>query len=342
MMIGARITSLAIALSVVTPIVAATARDVGAEPTSADKETARTLMADGRSKRGKGDLAGALEAFRAAHEIMQVPTTGLELGRTQIELGLLTEARETLLDVARMPKRAGEPAPFQSARQEAVRLSEEIAKKIPSVKIQIVGLADDEPAVVTVDGIELSPAATKLPRKVNPGSHRVAVRARGVERTTEVDAGEGAIVEATIDFRDVKKPAPVAAVPVEPPPLRGEEPADRPIERSGTSPLVYVGFGAAGVFGLVGAAAGVVHLANTSALRDKCPGSVCPPQYDDDFDRTRTFGHVSTIAFAAAGAGLAVGIVGLFVKPSGGASTPSGFAVQPTIGLSHVGVIGRF
>ena len=37
-----------------------------AEPTAADKETARTLMQDGRAKRDKGDHAGALEAFKAA------------------------------------------------------------------------------------------------------------------------------------------------------------------------------------------------------------------------------------------------------------------------------------
>lgn len=68
--------SLAIAFFVSAPAVTPLAvRVAHAEPTAADKETARTLMQDGRAKRTKGDHAGALEAFRAAHGIMKVPTT---------------------------------------------------------------------------------------------------------------------------------------------------------------------------------------------------------------------------------------------------------------------------
>jgi len=60
-----------------------------AEPSPADKETARGLMAEGRSGRDKGDLKGALKAFAAADSIMHVPTTGVEVARTQAALGQL-------------------------------------------------------------------------------------------------------------------------------------------------------------------------------------------------------------------------------------------------------------
>ncbi len=53
------------------------ARDASAEPTAAEKETARGQMADGRTKRQKNDLEGALRAFEAADALMHVPTTGL-------------------------------------------------------------------------------------------------------------------------------------------------------------------------------------------------------------------------------------------------------------------------
>src|SRR5262245_39056748 len=50
-----------------------------AEPTAAEKETARALVKSGREKRASGDLKGALADFQAAHAVMHVPTTGIEV-----------------------------------------------------------------------------------------------------------------------------------------------------------------------------------------------------------------------------------------------------------------------
>ena len=61
-----------------------------------DRETARTLMQQGRELTAKGDLKEALKRFKGADDIMHVPTTGLEVARTQAPLGLLVEARDTI------------------------------------------------------------------------------------------------------------------------------------------------------------------------------------------------------------------------------------------------------
>src|SRR5215468_3304078 len=87
---------LALALSILAP------RALAA-PTAAEKETARALMKSARDKRRASDLRGALVDFTKARAIMNVPTTGLEVGKTQMDLGLLVEARDTLLEVARSP-----------------------------------------------------------------------------------------------------------------------------------------------------------------------------------------------------------------------------------------------
>ena len=70
-----------------------------AEPTAGDKETARSLMDEGDRKFAAKDFKGALDAYQGAHAIMGVPTTGIEVAKAQEALGLLVEARDTLLAV---------------------------------------------------------------------------------------------------------------------------------------------------------------------------------------------------------------------------------------------------
>src|SRR5436190_23509399 len=54
-----------------------------AEPSAADKETARSLMDEGDRKFAAKDYKGALDAYQGAHAIMGVPTTGLEVAKAQ-------------------------------------------------------------------------------------------------------------------------------------------------------------------------------------------------------------------------------------------------------------------
>src|SRR5262245_14039060 len=102
-------------------------RTAAADASATERETARTLLLSGREKRSAGDLHGALVDFEHANGIMHVPTTGLELGRTQAALGLLVEARATLLEAARHPAEDGEPRAFTRARKEAKELADALA-----------------------------------------------------------------------------------------------------------------------------------------------------------------------------------------------------------------------
>ena len=45
------------------------------------------------------DLEGALKRYEAAHEIMGVPTTGIEVARTRAKLGQLVEARAVAIEL---------------------------------------------------------------------------------------------------------------------------------------------------------------------------------------------------------------------------------------------------
>src|SRR5262249_1001249 len=63
-----------------------------AEPSAADRETARSLMNEGDAKFDAKNYAQALKAYQGAHAIMGLPSTGYAVARTQAALGQLVEA----------------------------------------------------------------------------------------------------------------------------------------------------------------------------------------------------------------------------------------------------------
>src|SRR5260370_20281790 len=95
-----------------------------AEPTTADRATARSLMAEARADRERGDLTHASEAFAAADALMHVSTTGLELARTQAAMGRLVDAADKALRVTRLPDGPNDPVPFRRAHEAASELYE--------------------------------------------------------------------------------------------------------------------------------------------------------------------------------------------------------------------------
>jgi hypothetical protein len=312
-----------------------------AEPTAADKETARGLMATGRKDRAKGDLQGALKAFGAADAIMHVPTTGLEVARSQAALGLLVEARDTALQVSRTPAPPGEPAPFKAARDAATTLSEELAGRIPSLTVSLKNAP--EGTTLTVDGIRVPAEATSEPRKLNPGHHVVVAKAAAAEGKQEVDLAEQDAKTVTIELA-AKESKAAANEPAPEPAAPTEEPSERsPVAKA----LVFGGFGMAGVGVVVGSITGVLSLTKTSSIKGSsaCEGSVCNPSEDGDISSARTTATISTVAFVAAGVGAAAGVVGLLMHDGSGAASekeqPSAW-IQPTVGLGTLGIRGRF
>jgi hypothetical protein len=305
-----------------------------AGPSASDKETARALMKDGETKRAKGDHKGALQSFRAAHAIMNVPTTGLELGRTQMDLGLLVEARDTLFSVTRLPVVPGESANMPAARDEAQKLADEIEPKIASLTIKLSGVPEGTKPKVTVDGNAILAETLGVPRKLNPGAHEIVVVAGSIEKKQSIELADGQSKELTID---VVEPAAT--------PESSEPPADEPTPvappPSGTSSLVWIGFGSAAAFIVAGGITGALALSRASSAKEGCDGTRCPPSTHDDIESSKTFGNISTIAFALAGAGVIVGVIGIYSSPSDkpAAATTS---VGLFIGANGLGLRGSF
>lgn len=98
--------------------------------TAEEKDAARARFEEGKTRRDRGDNAGALESFKAADATMNVPTTKLAVARAYAALGKLTEAREAAASVSQLPVAAKEPQPFTDARASAAELVTELDAKI--------------------------------------------------------------------------------------------------------------------------------------------------------------------------------------------------------------------
>lgn len=59
-----------------------------ADQSPMQREIARTLMRDGDAKFARKDFKGGLRAYDEADRIMQVPTTGLAVAKTEVQLHL--------------------------------------------------------------------------------------------------------------------------------------------------------------------------------------------------------------------------------------------------------------
>jgi hypothetical protein len=293
-----------------------------ADPTAADRDTARSLMSEGRAFRDKGDLKSALKSFSEADAIMHVPTTGLEVARTQAALGRLVEAKETALRVARSVEKPVDPAPFRQARAAAAAFSDDLEARIPAVTI-VVRATDGATAQVTIDEASVRPEVLVQPQRLDPGHHVIAAKAGGVDGKQEIDLTERDRREVTLDL----SPAPSAA------PRPRDMPLDRASDELSTEPsrsrsplskaLVFGGFGLAAVGAVAGTVAGVLSVTKTNDIKSStgCSGSVCGPTEYNDISSARSAATISTLSFVAAGVGVVAGVVGLL---SGGSSAAPG------------------
>jgi len=332
-----------------------------ADPTASDRETARSMMTEGRELREKGDLKGALQRFKTADSLMHVPTTGLEVAKTQVALGLLIEARDTVAAIRKYPQGPNDPAPFNEARSKADDLDTAAEGKIPSLTITVGGTADGETPAISIDGASVPAAVAGLPRKVDPGHHVVSAKGSSGEASQEIDVSEGEKkqVQLVLSSGGVTPPG-------------GNEENGGPKEPStpetrvhSPTTLTYVsgGAGAAGL--IVGAITGILSLSAASKVKSECTNKVCTtPQDKSDLSSANTTATISDIGFIVGlvGAGVAVTtlIIGHDATSDAPARTPtetggeppvdapaapapeSRLRVTPWIGFGSAGVFGTF
>jgi hypothetical protein len=147
------------------------------QPTAAARETARALMQEGDQLSAAGKHADALKNYLAAHALVRIPPTGLEVARTQAKLGQLVEARGLAMEMANSATLPGEPPIYARARSAAADLARELAPRIPSVRT-IVSPAEAR-YTLTIDNQTIPHEAHTIAFRLNPGPHTIVVAAPG-------------------------------------------------------------------------------------------------------------------------------------------------------------------
>jgi hypothetical protein len=327
-----------------------------ADPTPADRETARSMMTDGRSARDKGDLKAALKAFIGADAIMHVPTTGLEVAKTQAALGLLVEARETALRVTRIAEKPGDPPPFKQARDAASALNDDLEARIPSLTVTVKNVPDGVTATVTIDDTPIPAEGVGQARRLDPGHHVVVAKAGGADGKQEIDLAEKDKKQITIDLPEAvaAPPATGGAATSSETPVEAEQPSHK---SGGSKALMIGGFGLAGAGLVAGSITGILSMTRTSSIKNSgfCAGSplACGPEENSDISSAKTMATISTVSFIVAGGGAALGLIGLLTgnssaAPSSAPEKPpaddssSTSRIEPWIGVGAAGLRGSF
>jgi hypothetical protein len=311
--------------------------------------TAEALFREARSLMHDGNFKDACPKFEASQRLDPALGTLLNLAECHDKAGLSASAWAEFLEAAAQAHRDGQTERERVARERAAKLESRLTKMV----VTMTGTERIEGLVIERDGRPLDSATWGLATPVDPGSHRITVRAPGKKTwetsvdaneagrtfTVEVPALEDAPAEAPSPAPEpvvAPEPAPTAA-PSAPAPSPAPTPSgDTMGDRQSTGSQRTLGIIAGGV-GLAGLAVGTALGLSAQSNWDEanCPNNVCVTRDDQTLaESAKSRADWATVAFSAGGALVVTGVV-LFLtapsEPATSASAPRGIALSPVI-----------
>jgi hypothetical protein len=319
----------------------------------AERAGARAQAVAGAQAFEKGQWKDALDHFTRAESIVHSPTHVLYIGKSELQLGQLVQAHESLLKVTSESAPAGASAAFveaqKDAQKEAQSLLDQLDPRIPQLRIVVNGGAAGA-TVVTMDGETVPSALVDVPHPVNPGQHSLKATSNGIAGETTITIGEGQTQTATIDLASQGggPAAPAVATSIGTP---AQDLGAAPADNKSTFRIVsFVGFGV----GLVGLGVGTVFAlkygskeSDANDLNDRCRASGCSAADRSAIqsldDEANSAGTIATIGLVAGGVGVATGVT--FLVLSLGGDSKQAFSEKrmvPYFGMDRIGVVGTF
>jgi len=301
--------------------------------TPAERETARQLMAQGDRAMATDSAASAAESYRKADALVGMPTTALALGKAELAQGHLVEALDAFGRARRHPVKADTPDVLVQATEEATRLDEETSARVPTLLIDV-GVVEAM-LRVKVDGVPYAGLEGSTPLKLNPGRHELELEAEGYFPTTlSVTVAERERTRRTVELK--KRPEPPPA-PTEQPPITGGDSVAPPSADEGIQPWTIAGLSFGGAALVVAGITGGVALSRTSALRDRCGGSVCPDDERSAHDGLITLSNVSNAMWVVGGLVTTAGVASLVIDLNAEGSDE--IAISPWGGPTQGGLL---
>lgn len=293
-------------------------------PALSAKDEARKLADEGQRLFDAGDYRGALRRLAEAKAKFAAPTIKIAEAEAHEKLGELREAKRLYGEVAAEALPAGAPQEFRDAQRDAAAAVTRLDKALPRLLLVLVG-APPPVLAIALDGARLEGTVWGQPQELDPGTHALVVEMSGRPAETwslVLREGETRRVEIRAGG-PARAPAPAVGAAQ---------------SRSYAAPAVAFGIGAAGL--ALGAVAGGVALSKMGTFRSECGAELrCPAELSGELSAARMAGHVSTVGFAVAGAGAAMGAVLLLLPVSKDKGAP-----KVSVGVTPFGVIatGRF
>jgi hypothetical protein len=184
----------------------------------------------------------------------------------------------------------------------------EVDREIPTVRLVVSGVA---PAA-------LLGARASIDGEVVEDGLGAAVAVDPREHTATVLLRDGRMLSSRFSVAASTKNQ---VVELTPPPLAPVSRAPAP-EPEGDNTLgvglAITGFGLAGAGIIAGAITGAMSIARFDHLSDQCQSSGCT---EEEIDEGRALGHASTVSFAVAAGGAAIGVVGVVLLTTNGGSS---------------------
>lgn len=313
-----------------------------ADPSEADRTTARALAAEGYEALERQDYATAEDRLRRADALVHAPTIVVDRAKALIGLGRFVEAYESYQLVMRETLPRNAPPSWKQAVLEAEREVSKVEPRLAWLVLKVEGPSDPR---VTIDGVTIPNASLGVRRPIDPGRRTIRVTADGfVSGGRSLSLKEAEQQEITIAL---DKPPAIQLDESKVAPAPPETPTDS-APRSQIPMWTAFGVGAAGLtFGTI---TGILFLDKHGKLVDKCPNdNRCDPK--DGAEKAelismrssyRTMGTLSGIGFGLGVAGAATGVVMLLTNPKRSEAPRTGFMLAPVVGPDRVGVTGRF
>jgi hypothetical protein len=295
----------------------------GAQPSDADRATARALAQEGQDALDAKDYRKAADRFGRAFALFPAPTLTLGLARAQRGMGKWLAAQTTYLRVINEKLPADAPAVYAQAIADADAELAALDALVPGVVLVVEGAPE---ARVTVDGEPVPRAALGVRRPTDPGSHVIRAEADGfVPAQVTVTLAERATETVTLRLTSS------AAQPGPPPPPSSAAAVQRA--------LGLTGMGVGGLGLLLGGVMGGVAVGKHDTLAALCPMGHCTGQ-QGAIDGYHTIASLATAGLVSGGILAAAGVALFVTAPR--TPGPKGARIEPVLGLGYAGLRGTF
>jgi hypothetical protein len=259
--------------------------------TPQEKALAESLYKEGKAMLAT-DLAGGCARLEESQRLDPQGGTALNLADCQEKLGRLATAFGTYQIAEELARQRNNAARVALIKKKLAALEPRLPKLTLSPNAPL-----PEGAVITLDGIALSPIAMSTELAVDPGEHVAIVTAPDFEErraTITLEESE----RKTLSLEPLSRKPPPRPPPPPPPP---------PVEW--TLPTIALAGGLTVVASVAGIITGVRALSLGETVQAECPDRACSPAGLTALEDGRTFATASNVTFAIAGALAATTVV---------------------------------